>query len=164
LTIEATVSDEQARVLPHTDVGATSAWHPPAEDPLLESFVSMCDRSDMEVGITLTIGGSTITGRLVAAKEYRKEFGRLMARLSGVDPDSAEGAEVVATFSPDEASPVTGLDPEVVPLAEHPGYLHLKQARVSLGPDLAPAEGVLWRGRISRVDGWSLGHLRPGGR
>jgi hypothetical protein len=53
-------------------------------------------------------------------------------------------------------------DNQKVRSARGTSYLHLKDA--SIGPSLAelsPQERVLWRGRLSSIDGWMLGSFEP---
>lgn len=41
-----------------------------------------------------------------------------------------------------------------------PTFLHLRQARVFVpGQEGMPDNGMFWRGRLSEVTGWALGHL-----
>jgi hypothetical protein len=100
-----------------------------------------------EIGLTITVGGTVVTGTLVGRDAW---FQALEAWLES----QAEGAGSIAgAFSQafQEDPPVD--DPAMF------GYLHLKDARFFVGSRMAPEEGTFWRGRISEVSGFSFGTL-----
>lgn len=96
------------------------------------------------VSITLVVAGQTISGQLISGEE----FWNLAAERGGpVHPDDArENAEHYAGMDDDEI----------------PAMFHLRNAHYLVGlrtlPDLSQ-EGVLFRGRLDRVAGWSAGAL-----
>jgi hypothetical protein len=51
---------------------------------------------------------------------------------------------------------------EPPPEGQPPSYIHLKDARIfAPGQNPIPSSGLLWRGRISCVEGFSMGSFSP---
>jgi len=125
-------------------------------DWYLQSLVDMANRHNIEMGITLVLGGSTVSGTLVSGKRYFEEFSK---EFSNAWPDN-ESKELIrehfANYAKIYDSPENDKD-ERPPL---PQYIHLKNSKIHSPSGSLPANmGVLWRGRISAVSGFSLGSL-----
>jgi hypothetical protein len=131
-------SDEQTaapRPMPSLD------WH-------LQTLVDMANRHGVEMGVTLTIGGSTVTGTLVGGKKYFEKFGEMVA--SGWPGTDEDRERMRATF----AEPAKLYEDGNM---ERPSFIHLRDAQIVHPNEFIPSQGMLWRGRLSDVSGFSLG-------
>jgi hypothetical protein len=91
--------------------------------------------------ITLNVGGILITGIIISQKLYMQLF------MDGIIQDILDTAKASGDLpNPD------GLDDN------SEDFIHLASARFWLpAHQLDPVNGVLWRGRIDSVDGFTLG-------
>lgn len=119
------------------------AASPSKSDETLELLVRILnaveDRSEGHAteGITICVSGLLVSGIVISAKEYFKSNSLLQAV--------------------DEVSGANAPPPE-----KNLGYIHLKNAHImGAGQNSVPASGngVLWRGRLDRVDGFFLGRV-----
>jgi hypothetical protein len=128
---------------------------PPTQDWVLEDFVRLAGRVDgFGIGVTLVVAGAVITGTLIGFREYFREYGKQWAKALG-------GGEN-ARFAEERWSKVGEDDLAALEHAATPrfSYVHLKNARFVTGTMLVPTKGgMLWRGRLSEVSGFSFGGL-----
>jgi len=121
-------------------------------DFLLQHLVSIANSTGLSMGVTLTVGGEVISGQLVGGKEYfellKEAFLTSTSNVKGVGEAFGEML--------DQYSQIYSAPPED---GAQPSFIHLKQARVfSPGQTPMPSNGgLLWRGRISNVAGFSIG-------
>jgi hypothetical protein len=126
-------------------------------DAVLGAMVEAVSRSDAaELGLTLYVSGTVISGILVSGKrffelmadwltaqgaqEFAENFARPTAELfSRPDTESADEGEAEVSFS---------------------DYIHLRAARVFTSGNDRPLPETFWRGRLSHVSGWSFGTMR----
>ncbi|HEU4457001.1 MAG TPA: gas vesicle accessory protein GvpU [Longimicrobium sp.] len=117
-----------------------------AQDYALEVLVSLAEKHDFNVTMTLSVRGSVVTGELISSREWGKAF----AAQLGHDAESMrrdEGAK--AETATDDAAPIE--------------FVHLRNASYIGGAGLIPASGgLLWRGKASQVDAFSVGMLKRG--
>jgi hypothetical protein len=124
-------------------------------NPLLASLVRDVNTGDTEDGlsITLTVGGAIISGKLGSRTAYNRAC--MWHVDQGAKRDSAGiRAAFRADAEADEASP-----------SAWPSYVHVQDVRFFDATGASVPRGthwpsVWWRGRIERVDGWTLGELR----
>lgn len=144
-------------------------WQEP--DFILTELVSlMANRMNVELGITLMVGGAIITGSLIGEREYLRQVARLFRDLSRdmLDRPSAEDlAEIDQAFAfeemaedayPDE----TAAAPEQPPLLPPLRFLHLRDpVMVSPGATMSFRDSALpvLRIRLSRIEGWMPGRV-----
>jgi hypothetical protein len=142
-------SDEAstARVFAH-DVD----WH-------LQLLVEDANDFGMEVPITLFVSGAVVTGILTSGRVYFEQFADKFA--AGWP---AEGrAEIRASMAtPGEVYPLL-LPGEKSPRKRPAQFIHLRDAQLVSSPRNLPSSGMLWRGRLTEVGGYSLGKLMPEG-
>lgn len=119
-------------------------------DTMLAIFVDLANRNGEGVGVTLTVGGSLISGTIVGRVQWidgiMERYGE---QVSGFRAFREVWTEQVERFDSDE------------PMAAYESIIHVKDARWWGGdPDSPlPTEGAFWRGRLDQIQGWSLGTL-----
>ena len=122
-------------------------------DPVLRALVEGVNADDDAfVGVTLMVGGTTVSGKLIGYRQFLGIFGDLWKGSGG------EGIEVAQVFyERGLEDAVNSIEPDttVQPMDE-PRYIHLKDATVRGGGGVY-VHKLLWRGRLSAVDGWFLG-------
>lgn len=128
------------------------------QDALLQELASMLERlypTEVGVEVTLSTGGFLISGQLICAQWY---FEQLAAQLKA---SSEPAPALVKLLEPFNKRARTRVQQDEKGEEEFvPNFIHLKNAKFfSPGqkplPDSGP--GVLWRGRISAVDGFTWG-------
>lgn len=124
-------------------------------DSVLAALVGTAAKQGGGTGITLLVGGALVTGDLANRIEW-------LDGLREAHPDDtiymegvrAAWAEVHAKYAADSDDD---------PMPEYDAMIHLINARVFQGSKLIPdgEQAMFWRGRLSEVQGWSLGTLAP---
>lgn len=130
-----------------------------SQDWFLTEMIEILINGGVEIGITLTVGGSVVSGSLISGKTYFKELGELMAAASREDGDAASViAKTWPTYATLYEKPEGAGDDWTLPPA---GYIHLRNAYyLAAGSGSLPSKpGMLWRGKISSVDGLSIGSI-----
>lgn len=124
----------------------------PKIDFYLQSLVNMANEHGSEFGITLVIGGTVITGTLIGGSAYFHTFADTVAAAWPGDEQAKEGireslvqpATLYGQGKPDEAGP---------------SFVHLKNATIRTPSGHLPDGGMLWRGRLTEVSGFTLGSI-----
>jgi len=132
-------------------------WEGRQTDWLLQWLVRSSNRASMTIGITLSIGGSIVSGNLISHSDYFAQladaFSKPFEKIEGWD--AQEIKSIILGFdaqpNPDET------EEDEVPFQ----YLHLANARTYFGTSatVPAAPGALWRGKIAAVDGFTLGRI-----
>jgi hypothetical protein len=134
----------------------------PVHDVLLSVLVRTTDAMPgSEIGITLYVAGTIVTGQIIAVSDYYAELGADVAGAAGsaetADSRSAVAdgfTELAAEMRPDSGAPLADQPP--------PAFIHLRGARVVSHSGALTLPPTLWRGRLDHVSGWSLGTLTEG--
>jgi len=121
------------------------------KDPMLLSFVNIANTTSLEIGVTLSVNGTVVSGNLISYTSYLKllaeEFkgkGNVADVFSQSFIDTATQAErVLNEMEDDEIKPAN--------------YLHLKEATIFNGQQTKIG---LWRCSISSVNGFTFGILQ----
>jgi hypothetical protein len=135
---------------------------PEPGDVVLEELVRLADEDGLEVGITVYIGGTLISGVLTSGRQWFDAVGTRMQSARG--PEETKGALMhFFRAQRNQAFPSSGeadADGKETPPV---GFIHLREARPfdAEGPYLR--EGVLWRGRLDRIDGFNFGLVNDSG-
>ncbi|QUW20506.1 gas vesicle protein GvpU [Sporosarcina sp. Marseille-Q4063] len=121
------------------------------KDNILEFLVQAANKHDFNLDITLNVKGAVITGTLVSAKEY---FSTLSATLE-------DGNDIAQKLSEqlDQAGETAQNNDET-----EANFLHMKDTKVYCGDSKpTPSKGeILWRGKLSEIDGFFLGRILDG--
>jgi hypothetical protein len=136
--------------------------------------VRAANNSDIEQGIRLTVGGATISGELISGKRYFEELAASIMKGPVTVGHPGERVEV-DTAAADAFKSIIAESykfwtriydkPEGAPddyAPPPPKFIHLRKA-IWIYPNgkVMPTGGVVWRGRLSAVDGFSIGRLGP---
>ncbi|MDR6503549.1 hypothetical protein J2785_006742 [Burkholderia ambifaria] len=124
----------------------------PKIDFYLQSLVTMANKHGVEMGITIILGGTVVTGQLISGKTYFETFGAQFAAAWNSDDDGKKAiqdafSEPAKMYGPDKGD------------TAGPSFIHLKNATVRTPSGYLPNEGVLWRGRLTEVSGFMLGQI-----
>lgn len=152
-----------------TDIEGNNTISNRSKDWFLVGFVSFVDNFGFERPITLTVGGFLICGVLISAKKYFEEISTMTqsATVSGVA--STEIADEIKSILSNQYSKLSKMHEKPADLADKlslppADFIHLQNA-IFLNPNgkSIPSNcGVLWRGKISSVDGFFLGQITGG--
>jgi hypothetical protein len=146
-----------------------STWQSP--DAFLQLLVDLANDSEgpLPLPITLSVKGVLISGRLINGKTYFAEFsGQIRAAFEPYQKHFADIPEMEAWIKsfgdPDESErPSKELDAnQFAERVRQTRFVHLQDATIlQPGGRPVPSEGgLLWRGRLASVDGFSLGVLK----
>jgi len=158
------------------DFDPVAFWQEP--DFLLTELVSLfANALDAELGVTLLVGGSVVSGTLIGERAYLKAVNGLVRRLSkdlldrptpedleaitGVfDPDRMVEDMLPGVVSDDQTGPTLELETEQMSQPAPLRYLHLRDpilvqpgAMLSFGESELP----IMRVRLTQVEGWIVG-------
>lgn len=133
---------------PDVNVGTDS-------DPWLQMILSWGERN-VGAGITLTIGGSLISGTVCSEREY---FTKVSAQVA----DAFRAAWPEEDFETLEET-ITGMGTDRATAEEIPGqrFIHLRNPKIFNGRRFAidAGEGNYWRGRVDSIQGFQVGMMR----
>lgn len=123
------------------------------KDNILEFFVHAANKHDFSLDITLNVKGAVITGTLVSAKEYFNTLSQTFEDGNDVAQKLSEQLEIAG-----EAAQSND-DSEI-------HFIHMKETKVYCGDSKpTPSKGdILWRGKLSEVDGFFLGKIYDSGK
>jgi hypothetical protein len=124
-------------------------------DWYLQSLVSTVNTTDVQFGITLFVEGAIISGLLIGGKKYFETFAN---EFAGAFPGDDEAKETIRQSFASYAEIYTSEESADLP---PPQFIHLLDSRCFSpgGKPLPGNRGVLWRGKINAVSGFSLGSL-----
>ena len=151
-----------------TDVTLPTPSAQPISDPFLQEVVDVCNLAGLRVGITLSVGGTIITGQLVGVRDYLREYAKQWAAaLPAPEGEEHFYAEKWTKAADEyerqlqERNEKIDRGEDVEPLPD-PRFIHLADAKYVTGETITPASGgMLWRGRLSEIDGYSMGVFGP---
>jgi hypothetical protein len=128
------------------------------------------------IGVALSLGGSTISGKLIpnwlwfkkVEQNLRDQEDQYQIMTSGLrEVFDFFGNEMISLRNEaNEIFDVLSKVPERVrpslAAADRTEFIHLEDARIFYpGQPGMPANGMLWRGRLRDIAGWSLGVFGP---
>lgn len=129
---------------------------PPGHDWMLAWLVAHVEAFGIEFGITLSVGGQSVSGTLISGRKYFQDLRESLSSVPNLEGDLAKSlAKSMTLWS--EVYPEKPEDVDIYNLK--PNFIHLRNARVVTPGGAVPNNGALWRGKISAVDGFSVGEL-----
>ena len=132
---------------------------PEGTDWFLAWLISLANSYGLEQGITLSVGGMSVSGLLISGRDYFQEIGGVISQSNFHGAAETLRPVLALAYSQwSEVYPKINTDsPQPV---EQSTYIHLRRARIVTpdGKEMPPAGG-LWRGKLSAVDGFMLGEL-----
>ncbi|MCE7793260.1 gas vesicle protein GvpU [Salipaludibacillus sp. CUR1] len=117
-------------------------------DPILQLLTEKANTEEYSAGITLNVKGSVVTGTVISAAEYLEEMSGQFSEEDDGENAIREQLEEAADSLKEEESPATN-------------YVHLKNAKLfsESGKSLPSKGAVLWRGKLTEIDGFFLGKV-----
>ena len=127
----------------------------PAKDWFLQFLVNLANKNQMELDMTLTVGGILVSGTLVGVRQYFDDLSEYFASPF----DTGKDSEMIKDTFKKIGDQCTCISPSEQ--TENPSYIHLKNTNFSDGQAKIPYgnTGTWWRGRISEVQGFTPGKL-----
>ena len=139
-------------------------------DPFLQKFAALVEGNKARFSITLCVGGMFVTGHLVSSREFIDNFVNAISDATTNDPNEATASEAEkATFRGEfrgtmaehfadlrhRAAKASPRDEDL------PTMIHVVNCRFFHAglPKMNPPPGLIWRGKISSVDGFWLGEV-----
>jgi hypothetical protein len=142
------------------------AENPPEIDPVLQVFIRIMHRADVQLSITVLVGGSWLSGTLIPPRMYMEELAAHIGRLAG------KQGEAVGTFFttigriafPAEAEIEAGIaEPPPDDDEVGPWHFHLRDARTVTPSGSVPTARCYLRIRLADVAAWSIGEFSAPG-
>lgn len=132
-------------------------------DHFLQFLIGVLNKdSSAAIGVTLTVGGSQISGDLIGGAAYFEEFSSAFAKAFGRGDEAATAGlkQSMNKFGDVYRSNGSEADAESDADSPPPVYVHMRNAQQFAPGGLPiPGNGCLWRGKLNAVDGFSLGKL-----
>lgn len=132
----------------------------PSPDRLLGYFVGLAELGGIELSVTFSVQGTVIGGMLSSSVAYSDALSEIFA-ASIADPDvAANWQRAFRDASTIGRGQVDAIDPTAVRVTAD-AIVHLRDAWLLLASDDRVGLGW-WRGRLSSINGWSVGEpFRP---
>ncbi len=134
-------------------------------DWFLQSLVSIVndENESASIPIILSVGSLLISGEMIGGKTYFTEFAhQFKDGFKGISSETAARIEVAFKRLGDVYDPIQKVSRGNAYIPK-PHLVHLRNVQMyhAGGPVLLSEKGVLWRGRLEAVNGFSLGKLSP---
>lgn len=127
-----------------------AAWRGRGVDWFLQDLARWANQMNISFGITLHTPAGIVSGTVISHQTYFKEFAQQFA-----GPWAGESEEKLRELITSFGEP-----PEDDTSDSKFQFIHLKEAQFySPGQNPIPAQGVLWRGKISSVSSFNLGRF-----
>lgn len=137
------------------------------QDRFLAALVEEANVYNVAPSLTLCVGGLLITGDLTSTAVYLRAYGEEMDRALSIQLRREPTGEFAAPYREmADAAEKAWANKRDNPAADEPvaTYICLENARYfnPSGGYIPVHDGMYWRGKISAVDGFSLGRLSEG--
>jgi hypothetical protein len=134
------------------------------DDDLFRNFVQLAELSEAwYLSMTIAVGGTIVSGRMVGSKTYLKEIDELLGRAFQLPPDHDSINFYTKRSVEQHQEYVRQFDRAVENKGEYPKdpkMVHLVDARFIVdGKTSVPAgtKGFPWRCEISEIQGYTVG-------
>lgn len=124
----------------------------PSDKDYLLQLLALISRKEFGLPLTLYVKGTVLTGYTVSPRVYLEDLAQKFAvGLNSDDPEQWRSVFGLNDVAPEEDQDIK---------AEDMGYIHLRDAKVmTFTNGNAKQSGVMWRGKIAEVDGFTFGIL-----
>jgi hypothetical protein len=119
-------------------------------DWLLQTIIHTANETGAEIGVTLILGGTVVSGLATSGQRYFEEFGKFFANSAVFTPEQRKAME--DTYREFGDKRYTGLP------ASELHYVHLRDVLIVRGNE--PLKLPLFRVRLANVDGFTVGSLK----
>ncbi|WP_224242530.1 gas vesicle accessory protein GvpU [Hyalangium gracile] len=135
------------------------------QDRFLQTLSNLLEQmypnSKLGVPVTLSTGGMLVSGQLISAQWYFEQVGQQLTQAPAPAPAFAKiterfGKAIKSALDASNNGENQNYDPNFVHLMDAKFYTPGQQ------PIPSQQGGILWRGRISAVDGLTIGGLTSG--
>lgn len=118
---------------------------------LLNTLAGVINPSDdFEVGITLNVHGTIVSGIMISARRYYETMGKQLSEAN----KGRGNNEIKESF--DQMANVASRDD-----GKKYNFIYLKDAKFMTGQQLTPDGSSYWIGKIESIDGFIFGNLSP---
>jgi len=155
-------SDPAQTAIEKSQVNIKQAIDGQSIDWFLQNLVSLVNTTPLEVGITLNVSGSLISGVLIGGKKYFELFAKEISDNFPIEdgPDGLKSRELLYDAYAQFGDIYNISSEDKINKNSPPQYIHLLNSRNYSADGAIPSNlGVLWRGKINAVSGFSLGQL-----
>ncbi len=125
-------------------------------DGLLEFLITKVEETGIGAGITLCVNGSIITGNLIKSRIYYDK----MIEMYDFDENqlTAKNAEELAKWNDYYAQYVSFINElKRQENQQNLKYIYLEHVTFRNVNSNIPTQAIVWRGKLSAVDGFSIG-------
>lgn len=145
-----------------TDEEIEESYRLPA-DGHLQFLVQLVNNADIEFGLTVTVGGLIVSGRLASLSNYFKDFSDAFADGLDFEEPSGDDSEARESIREMMALPARVAKKSSKSRELAPRHLHLRNPSFRSGQAVitpnSPMGSSWWRGRLSEIDGYFLGEI-----
>jgi hypothetical protein len=126
-------------------------------DWFLAHLIGHADAYGLSQGVTLTVGGTVITGMLIGGRAYFEGVQKLMLASAPSDDENSLNKVLADTYG-GFVDIYPSADGSTKPWDAKPNYIHLRDARyLDAEGHQAPQNGMFWRGKLADVSGFTIG-------
>ncbi|MCM2435360.1 gas vesicle accessory protein GvpU [Agrobacterium rosae] len=147
-----------AEEVTQVDNGPNFLDQPEGHDWMLAWFIAQAEAYGVEIGVTLAVGGSLVSGVIINGRSYIEQLAQGFRNANSASETLSEAlANSVSEWA--AVYPATSAETDIFALK--PNYIHLRNARIyQTNDNPIPNNGMLWRGKLSSVDGFSAGEMQ----
>lgn len=131
-------------------------------DPSLETLLTYINLSDTtEIGLTLHVKGAVVSGLAVSGRRFFSLLIHAVEEARDRGSVDAAGSQMITDFYRPTLEALEKDQTEYRAsnkLPPRPRHVHMRHVLTYPGGGSDPLRHELWRGRLTEVDGWSLGN------
>ncbi|MDQ3903099.1 MAG: hypothetical protein M3247_05625 [Thermoproteota archaeon] len=124
------------------------------EDEILVQLVKQAEEKGIGISITLCVNGLIIVGNIISSKIYFEKLFPDFDKNQSFTTDNPSEREMVRTYI---ANLVTPKIRESTESQDNPKYIHLDKVVMYPSDPGSPYVTGVWRGKLSSIDGFSIG-------
>ena len=127
---------------------------------ILASFIKPNEKNEM--GITLNVHGTIVSGMMIGMKPFYEKFGKsLVESVKDPTSDDPNVSKKALTVIFDDIQEQAALEQQSENGIEF-NHIFLRNAKIYNGAQVIPGAGTMfWVGKLESVDGFFLGMIHP---